>query len=254
MTVNNAFEVADFSPYQVHSRREIIALLRSLEERKQLVSLLLDSGAETVVTSILQVNETDNMVVIDCAPNTLLNQLIAASDNISFESVLDNIRILFFVSRIEPCSYDGKPALRFALPASMIRLQRRDFYRVATSVTNPVRCTIPTIDQNSEQPVTVTSSLQNISAGGVAIVDEKKILNPTIGHVYKNCRLDLPGGTPVVVTLQVKNSQEMTFSNGKSIRRLGCMFIDLPKPMLAAVQRYITKLEREQNARATGLR
>jgi hypothetical protein len=50
------------------------------------------------------------------------------------------------------------------------------------------------------------------------------------------------------------NSQELTYPNGKSIRRVGCMFVDLPNATLAAVQRYITKLEREQNARATGMR
>jgi c-di-GMP-binding flagellar brake protein YcgR len=252
--VNTASEVADFSPYQVHSRREIISLLRALEDRNQLVSLLINSGSEAVVTSILNVDDTNNMVVVDCAPSNALNERILASDNISFETVLDHIRILFFATRIESCTYEKLPALRFALPASLIRLQRRDFYRVATPVTSPVRCTIQTFDEVNQAPMTVATALQNISAGGIAIVDEKRILNNTIGHIYKNCRLDLPGGTPVIANLQVRNSQELTFSNGKSIRRLGCMFVDLPNAMMAAVQRYITKLEREQNARMTGMR
>jgi len=39
--------------------------------------------------------------------------------------------------------------------------------------------------------------------------------------------------------------QDITLPNGKSIRRLGCLFVDLPKSMMNAVQRYITRLERE---------
>src|SRR3569623_1750391 len=203
MSLNTDSEVADFSPNQKHSRREIIALLRALEERKQFVSLLVNDGAETVVTSILQVDDVGNTVTIDCAPSELLNQRITDSDNVSFETILDHIRILFFASRIERCSHGGLPALRFALPVTLIRLQRRDFYRVATPVTSPVRCTIQIADDTGAAPMTVTTALQNISAGGIAIVDEQKILNHAIGHVYRNCRLDLPGGTPVVVMLEI---------------------------------------------------
>lgn len=247
-------DAMDFSPYQVHSRREIIALLRALQARNQLVSVLINGGSETVVTSILDIDEANNLVIIDCAPSNLLNERLVASDNISFETVLEHIRILFFANQISRCIYDRLPALRFSLPTSMIRLQRREFYRVATPVAYPIRCILHMPDASGQGMMTVTTSLQNISAGGVAIIDEKKILDNTIGRVYPDCRIDLPGGTPVKANLQVRNSQEQTFTNGRSIRRLGMMFVDLPNSMLTAVQRYITKLEREQNARATGMR
>ncbi len=253
MTSASDYEAMDFSPYQIHSRREIITLLRTLKERGQLVSLLINGGAETVITSILDIDDTDDTVIVDCAPSNLLNERIINSDNISFESFLDHIRILFFASSIEACSFEDRPALRFALPASMIRLQRREYYRVATSVANQVRCVITIPNDHGTENATVSTYLQNISAGGVALVDESKTLDNTIGLIYKNCRIDLPGGTPISTQLQVKNSQELTFTNGRAIRRLGCAFIDLPTPLLAAVQRYITRLEREQNARTTGM-
>ncbi|MGO4469960.1 flagellar brake protein, partial [Pseudoduganella sp. RAF53_2] len=45
----------------------------------------------------------------------------------------------------------------------------------------------------------------------------------------------------------------LTLLNNKSNRRLGCQFVDIPRSALNAVQRYITKLERERNARIAGL-
>lgn len=254
MSFTSDFEATDFSPYQIHSRREIVALLRSLQDRNQLVSLSINGGSETVVTSILNVDETAGTVIVDSAPSKLLNERIAASDNISFETFLDHIRILFFAPGMEQCIYDNLPALRFALPLTMIRLQRREFYRVPTPVVNPVRCVIMVAKEEGGEVEAVSTYLQNISAGGIAIVDEKKVLDNTIGLVYPTCRIDLPGGTPVTTALQIRNSQELNFTNGRSIRRLGCAFVNLPKAMLAAVQRYITKLEREQNARSTGMR
>ena len=253
MTFQTDFGIEDLGPYQVHSRREIITLLRNIGERNQLVRMVIKGGSESVVTSILKVDEANNTVIIDCAPSQSQNQRILESDNLSFETLLEHIRILFFATHVESCVYENLPAFSFTVPASLIRLQRREFYRVLTPVTNPVRCTIEVPSEIGEGSTTMVLTLQNVSGGGVGLVDEKKLLDNTIGRVYKDCRIDIPGGTPVVAMLQIRNSFELTLTNGKSIRRLGCLFIDLPKPMMAAVQRYITKLEREQNAKATGM-
>lgn len=248
MTFNFDIGIEDLGPYQVHSRREIITLLRSIGERNQLVRMIFNGGSEAVVTSILEIDETNNCIIIDCAPSQLQNQRILDSDNISFETMLERIRILFFVTHIESCLYDNLPAFRIGLPANLVRLQRREYYRVVTP-----RCTIQIPHQQGPGSTSVTVPVQNVSAGGIGILDDKKLLDDTVGRVYENCRIALPEGAPVTATLEVRNAQDITLGNGKTIRRLGCLFVDLPKPMLAAVQRYITKLERDQNAKATGL-
>ncbi len=251
MTFNTIYGIEDLEAYQVHSRREIINLLRSIGERNQLLRMTIDDGNDAVVTSILKIDEAANAVIIDCAPDPAPTQRVAKSDNISFETLLEHIRILFFVNQIEPCMFENLPAFRFVIPASMIRLQRREFYRVLTPVTNPVHCTITIPHEVENGASTVTLALQNISGGGVALLDEKKQLDNSFGRIYKDCRIDLPG-SPVVTTLQVRNSQDLTLSNGKVTRRVGFLFVDLSRSADNAVQRYITKLEREQNAKATG--
>ena len=254
MTFNTDYGIEDLSPYQVHSHREIIALLRNIGEHNQLVRMLINGGAEAIVTSILKVDEASRSVLIDCAPSALINQRILESDNISFETVLEHIRILFFVTHVDTCLYENLPAFRIAIPESLIRLQRREFYRVPTPVANPLRCAIHIPHETAGGTMTkVVVTLQNVSGGGIAMVDENMVLDNTIGRVYHDCQISLPGGTLVVASLQIRNSHEITLTNGRTIRRLGCRFMDLPKAMLAAVQRYITKLERERNAKETGL-
>lgn len=250
--MNNEYGTSDLDQYRIHSRREIIALLRSIKDRNQLVSLVIGGGYEAVVTSILHIDDANNIVVVDSAPSNLINERILASRKISFETSLDQIRILFATNNIAFDTFEKLPAFHFPIPESVIRLQRREFYRVATPVANPVRCIVPVPDEDGNV-VVVATTLYNISAGGVALVDEKKLLNNTIGHVHKDCRIDLPGGAPITVNLQVRNSHDLTLTSGKSIRRIGCMFVNLPQSQLTAVQRYITKLERERNARMTGM-
>ena len=242
----------NLAKYKVHSRREVINLLRAMKGRGQFVSMRANGG-ENVVTSILDIDEAGELVVIDRAQSQLVNQRIIESEHISFETMLDNIRILFFSNQVQECQYQDGPALCIPIPENLIRLQRREHYRVSTPLATPLHCMIPVPDEDGGNTSTAFVVLKNISGGGIGVIDEKKLLNTTIGTIYQNCKLEIPGNQPVVATLQVKNSLDQTLPNGKAVRRVGLMFVDLPKPMLAAVQRYITKLERELNATATGM-
>jgi c-di-GMP-binding flagellar brake protein YcgR len=252
-TSTSSLRIQDLSPYQITSRREILILLRNIKERTRIIKMLVDGGSNSIVTEILKIDEENNILTIDCASKEAAvdAQHILASDNISFETVLDNIRILFFASSIEECQFEGRPAYQIALPVFLIRLQRREFYRVPTPIHNPLRCTVQIRRDTDEATATVT--LKNVSGGGIAIVDEKLLLDNTIGRIYKDCRIYLPGNTVIMTALQIRNSHDLTQPDGKKARYLGCRFIDLPKPMLAAVQRYIAKLEREQSIKTKEL-
>ena len=241
----------ELNSYQVHSRREILTLLRALEQQRQLITMLVNGSPDAVITSVLGVDEENNALIIDRVSDPAMNQRIVESDSLSFESVLDRIRIMFIVTEAQECTYEDLPALSVPIPDSVIRLQRREYYRVPTPITNPVRCTLPI--QHELGTETVTLTLQNVSGGGVALIDDKKVLDATFGTIYRDCRIHLPGNTVVVTALEVRNCQDVTLPTGKSVRRIGCLFIELPPAMLAAIQRYITKLEREQNAKITGM-
>ena len=248
MTFNLNANTEDLTPFRVGSRREIVTLLHNIKEHKQVVSMTFNNESESIVTSILQIDEASDSLVIDCALSAMQNRRVLGSDRIAFETKLDRIRIIFFADRIESCLFDGSPAFAMSLPTSLVRLQRREYYRMVTP-----RCTMDIICNSSNSAVTITVPVQNVSAGGVAILDDRNMLNDTSGAIYNGCRISLPGGPSIVATLEVRNSQAISLANGKSVRRLGCLFVDIPKSMLTLVQRYVTQLEREQNTKSAGL-
>ncbi|WP_273672394.1 flagellar brake protein [Janthinobacterium fluminis] len=237
--------------FEVVSRKEIIALLRGISEKKQLIRMLIHGESDVCVTSILQVDADNNAIIMDRSIDAEQNRRILAAGGVSFETTLDKIRILFAAERILECNYENGAALTMALPPTLIRLQRREYYRMSTPVSNPVRASIP-LPAELGGAVTVFP-LADISCGGIAIMDNKLMLGDTIGKNYPGCRIELPDVGTVTTTLQIRNSLDMTLLNNKLNRRLGCQFIDIPRPMLAHVQRYITRLERERNARIAGL-
>jgi c-di-GMP-binding flagellar brake protein YcgR len=252
MTSTTNDDPEGLSRYKIHARREIVNLLRNISERNQLVRMHANRGIDSVVTSILDINETEGTAIIDCAPSQTTNERLVGSSDISFEALLDNIRIMFSAPKVESCLHEDRPALSFAIPASVIRLQRREFYRVVTPVTAAVKCTISVPDETGKLVTSVVVPLSNVSGGGICVADEKKQINTDFGIDYPNCRVELPGN-PVAVTLRLRNWQDLTLANGKSIRRLGFMFVNPSNAVEAAIQRFITKLEREQNARKAGM-
>ena len=244
-------DLENWHDFEVESRREIIALLRSIGEKNQLIRMLIHGESDVCVTSILDVTPDDNTVLLDRSLDTEQNKRILAAKGLSFETTLDKIRILFSADKVESASFEGNPAFKIVLPASLIRLQRREYYRMTTPVSNPVRVVIPLPAELGGG--TNTFPLADISCGGIAILDNKMLLGDTIGKNYTDCRIDLPEIGTVTTSLQIRNSLDLTLLNNKSNRRLGCQFVDIPRGALAMVQRYITKLERERNARIAGL-
>jgi c-di-GMP-binding flagellar brake protein YcgR len=244
-------EFEQWHDYEVASRREIVALLRQIAEKNQMVRLLIKGESDVCVTSLLHIDPDGGLVVLDRSINREQNERIVAAPKVMCETSLDKIRILFQLNNLGAVQWQGGGALRASIPATLIRLQRREYYRMETPVTNPVRVTIPLPAEAGGG--TAVFPLADISCGGIAIIDNKMQLSTVIGASYPNCRLELPEIGPITTTLQIRNSQDVPLLNNKTNRRIGCQFVDMSRANLAGVQRYITKLERERNARLAGL-
>lgn len=246
----NEAELESLEQYQVGSPREIVALLRQIGDKNQLVRMLIDGQDDVCITSILGVDEANNNVILDRSIDRAQNERIVNASHVACETALDKIRILFELDYVCSCSWQGDAALRAPLPASLIRLQRREYYRMETPVTTPVKATVPLPALDTGFGV---FPLHDISVGGVALLDNRLELEDLLGKVITGVQLELPDIGVITTSLEIRNVHEVTMLNNKVSRRLGCEFYDISRGSLAAVQRYITRLERERNARLAGL-
>ncbi|HEX8602959.1 MAG TPA: flagellar regulator YcgR PilZN domain-containing protein [Pseudoduganella sp.] len=243
-------DTENWHDFEVGSRREIIALLRGISEKKQVVRVAARDGGAVYVTSILEVDGDADTVLLD-RPAEQEHVLRLLTGEVSFETSLDKIRIFFGSEKLTPALQAGLPALKMAVPVTLIRLQRREFYRMQTPLANPVRVTIPLPPGLGAGQAMFP--LADISVGGIAILDNQFVLGDAMGHDYTECRIELPDLGNVTTGLQIRNMHDITQLNNKPNRRIGCQFTDMGRGAAAAVQRYITKLERERNARIAGL-
>lgn len=227
--------------YTLHSRADILFQLRAIQKRKLLVNLDLLNSRQIIVTSVLAVNETRNTLILDSARGDALNQELMSGKGAEFIAQLDGVSISFATGPVTWCTYEGLPALRIALPTSLIRLQRREHFRVPMPIANPVKCIVPAADGDTDP---ITTHLVDIGCGGVAIAETSGRLGPATGRILPDCRLLLPESDTIVTSLEVRNSAQIRLPNGVFQTRLGCQFVDLPNDMAAKLQRFVMDIER----------
>jgi c-di-GMP-binding flagellar brake protein YcgR len=226
----------------LHSRAEILFQLRAIQKRKALVNLDMPGSRQIVVTSVLAINETNNTVILDSARGDALNRELLSGKGAEFVTQLDGVSISFDTGPVTLCEYQKLPALRIAMPRTMVRLQRREHFRVPMPLANPVKCIVPSSSPDDPDPI--VAHIVDIGCGGVAIAEAGGRLGPETGRILANCKLLLPESDAIVTTLEVRNSAQIRLHNGAFQTRLGCKFIDLPNDMAARLQRFVMDVER----------
>ncbi|MDA8129114.1 MAG: flagellar brake protein [Betaproteobacteria bacterium] len=228
------------APYTLHSRSEILFLLRAIQKRKLLVNLDLPGSRQIIVTSVLAVKETGRALILDSPRIDALNRELLSGAGAQFVTQIDGVTVSFATGPVTLCEYEKLPALRIALPRSLIRLQRREHFRVQLPLANPVRCIVPAADGGEP----VVTHVLDIGCGGVAIAETGGRIPTDTGRVLADCKLLLPDSEPLVTALEVRNASRIRLHNGVFQTRLGCKFVDLPHGVAARLQRFVMNIER----------
>ncbi len=252
----NRFELEqtdDYSQYLLYSQAEILAVLRSLIQKGALITVHFDQGKSFFLTSMISLKPDNTEFVIDVGSNEEMNAKALKAGKLIFTTVVDKVKIQFSLDRLGTTESQGRPAFVGSVPDKLLRLQRREFFRLSTPIANPVRlCT--TVRHPEHGSLAVDLPLVDISGGGVGLIvtpDQAKLLKK--GDMLDNCKIVLPGEGLLVATLCVRNMFDVTTRSGSRYVRVGCEFVDLPAARGTVLQRYITRVERERKARLSGL-
>jgi c-di-GMP-binding flagellar brake protein YcgR len=228
---------------QVHSRLEIVNLLREVADAQSPVTISFDQDGEFVVTSLLAVNPDSEELIYDLGADAAVNQRLLRSAHMTVVTFVDNIRLQFAAQCVEATMHEHVPALRIGLPDSLLRLQRRDAFRLRTPAANPLFASVA-VTSNPRQRVQLR--VLDLSCGGLALQAAEGEIALKAGTILKDCCIELPDVGVLTATLKVRNVAVQEDAAGKKTLRCGCQFSGLPPAMMSAVQRYISKVERER--------
>lgn len=233
---------SDNSEYMIRSGKEIAYILRAIQHKRELVTAYFNQGKDFILTSILAV-DADQALILDFGPDEAVNQRMLSTGKIVLTTTQNGVKIQFAINGVAKVDYLGRPAFSARIPHELLKLQRREYYRLPTPIINPIKCSI-TFPQGGKAEVTIA----DISLGGIAITNYPTSIGLGISDRYSDCRILLPGTGTVSSSIEVRSQREITRKNGQVSYQAGCMFLDLPPGQEAIIQRYIIKLERERTA------
>ena len=251
--------------YAVRGRTEVAAILGSLRKSRAAVMAYIGNiGNDFILTSIVAVMPEQNLVLLDIGSDAEANKRALSATRIVCLTELDGIRIQMSVESLHSARFEGHEVFGMSIPETLLRLQRRESYRVRTPRGNPPICIIaakPALDVPDEMDVV------EISCGGVALAlpagaaeietgtrfDRCRILLPELGKdtsfgaLYGSSQnLARPEGVEVIADLMVRGTFDIRFPNGAVHRRVGCEFVGMRERERALIQRYVNKAERER--------
>jgi flagellar brake protein len=199
-------ESVDMERFQVYSRVEILAVLRAIHAQRVLMTLYFNHGDEFILTTLLSVNPEFEEMVFDAGPDKQLNKRLTDSQRIIGVAFVDSVKVQFNATRAESTTFEGSPAFRLRLPDSVLRLQRRNYFRIPTPIAKPLKCTVarpvppePVAPDAAAKPKVVELTVVEIGCGGLALTMNPDELRIEPGTSLEQFTLELPAqaGMPV---------------------------------------------------------
>lgn len=228
------------------SRREILFQLRNLIKQKTRVAVTFDEGRQSFLTILIELSEKDDELYFDVGGSDDTNRAFLRSERCQFSAVIDGIRIQFSGRTPQQTRYDGEPVLAVDLPKALLRLQRRDAFRLPLPTTKPYICRVL-----RGTPEEQALPIYDISVGGIGIELSEEPKLETMQKL-ENCWLDLRESGMLQVTLEVRYIASRESRLNKPIWHIGCRFVNLPLASETTIQRFMARIEVERRALSAG--
>ncbi len=240
---------ADEQLYHVHNEKEILQILADLIKRKVMLNVSFGQGAETFLTTVIGVNAEKHLAFLDVGRDETFNSRLVASHDVTFTNN-EGVRIRWTSEDLKIVTLKDGLALCIGLPRDLIRVQRRQYHRLATPIRTPVICRIP-LERDTDTDI-LELPLADVSVGGIGIVvtgplDERL----SVGAEFDNCRIEFPDVGTTNLRLHVRYIDQFTMRDDTVKHRIGLEFINPSRGNQALIQRYTFILESESVAMAT---
>lgn len=226
--------------FRIEASREILDLLRSLEQERGRLVLSCPAGV-SVQTRLCSVSEDHKVLGLELPPQDAQLQTLLGADEISAVAYLDKIRLEFEVEGlmlVQTSGPGGPPGavLRCLRPSRLYRFQRRQAFRVRPSSRLPQA---RFIDPQRPGQETVLRIL-DLSVGGVGLQLPEALEAPAVGSLLSPVSLELDRQTRLQVSLRVQHLRQ----HADGTRQLGLTFEALEPAASRDLQYYIDQTQK----------
>lgn len=247
------FKDDDDTEFRIKSTKEKLYILQGIADQGTRVFLYYDNDQNYILTNLLGVNE--HGLWLDVGPFPAENKQLLLSDKIAFVSMHQQVKIQFAARDIDTDLFENHEAFYLEMPEYLLRILRREFFRIAIPADTPINCLVPLPPKTPKGRIVMREvPVVEISGDGIGLVckEDEDLLLPE--KTFKDCQITIPDIGLLRVTIVVRNSFNFTTPDKVVHKRVGCSFILLDSKMNNLLQRYIIRLQGEsQRAKALSL-
>ncbi|WP_157670582.1 flagellar brake protein [Chitinibacter sp. GC72] len=234
----------DIAPFLLKTPLEIAYVLRLLEQAHSNIAIYFNTGHDMMLTRILSADAKAKQFVFDISGHEPTNAALLLADKLLFVGDLDGVKIQFSTVKPGRVLFEGKTAFMVSLPNDMVKLQRREFFRLTTPISSPYTIALPLASGS------LTLELHDISLGGVGLwlkdEQQKKLFN--LGDVVHKASIDLGTAGRIQADIELRNLHTVYLKQGMTRWMLGVQFMNLSRANESLLQKLMVQLEREQKA------
>jgi c-di-GMP-binding flagellar brake protein YcgR len=176
-------------------------------------------------------------MVIACSEVKHANSALLAAGTAVFTCNHQGAHYGFSAGNASMTAHAGAPALRLALPTTLLAQQRRARPRVQVPVGVPLRCLARL------GPVSFEARVIDISTQGLGGILYDPAIRIEVGTRIEGARIMHPQGEAIVVDLLVRNVAQQRTAEGSYVMRAGCSFIGTVPDIEKLIQLFVTELE-----------
>jgi flagellar brake protein len=223
-------------------RMEIINCLNDLIRGREALTVYFNQGKDFLLTTLLEASSEH--VLFDLGGDPRANRRLEASTTgCVMVAVQNGIRIQF-ASAQPPrrFAWGGADAFEVPLPVKIVRMQRRESYRVTLPVKKPVMARLT----NDEGALVCELAIHDLSVGGAGL---NAVGKTTLAEGDElDIAFALTDGQMMRNRAKVRHVTQVGSTGAHPILRIGLAFLRLPLSSSAKMQRFILHIEHQRNA------
>ena len=226
--------------FLIRSAKEIQLTLQAIAKGGKAVIMYYNHEQSLMKTLLLFANNTG--IWLDISQNEEENSNFLQTSEVILVTMHQGAKVQFTCEDPIMATYAGNPSYYFPLPIQMLRLQRREYFRLSTAGESKLTCVIPMWKEKATSNKEVI--IMDISVGGIQLSCKEAGLGLQEGEIYHNCIIKLPGIGTLIADIEVRNLFDVEAPSGAVIKHAGCQFLNLDNQQTLLLQRYIGQMQR----------
>lgn len=240
--MTSSYSEEDFERCTLSGRREILFQLRNLIRQNVRISVTFDEGRHSFLTVLIDVSESVDVLYFDVGGSEETNRAFMKAERCVFSAVVEGIRLQFSAGKVTTTRLAGESVFAVAVPKTMLRLQRREAFRLQLSSAKPYTCRVR---RGSTQEKLLPINDISVSGLGIQVADA---LAYEPMEILENCWIDLRESGMITVQLEVRHIMARESRTGKTLWHMGCRFMNLAPANETQIQRFMARIEVERRA------